>query len=492
MKYPILFLLLISSLCNSLNGQAYKGVLDLEGIITPILTELDKVVNTIELEDAVLASNGNSHENVWESKLRTADPGISNNPMIENIMLSVGDVKANATKHENVWESKLRTASPPITVHSEDLIINAKSIQATGDGSYTLQVEVLTTSGQTSTVDWIVSPNLAANELRLHVDVSATGESTQGQGNNRVTNSDLGDNTAKANNRNNGRSNDSKCCNDGIVATNDNQVIVFDRNTQWFSWEEPTTNTPRPNPIEYLAQSQNSWITILRDSEGTYLSTKMAYTDGEILILNNSDLEDGKYYIEIFDGQDFFRTAFNIGKSRKLPPGKVSVSALGKPVITAAQRKTSAGVLVNKTRQRIKEEGKVRSATNNNNGGRYLTRPCCDKNGGIVMPSGYDALGLDLNSTWRLISEQASIPIPNPIPYFNSINTSWTATLANENGQFIEEMQVSTAPDEMLISTTGLNDGVYIIELEHDGDKFRTNFTIGTGAPSSTAPSKKF
>lgn len=364
MKNQIIFLLLISPLCNSLNAQAYKGVLDLEGIVTPILTELDKVVNNMPIETETASAVGTS------------------------------------------------TTSNP---------------------------------------------------------------------------------QARANNNNNSRSNKDKCCRGEAGGTfyNDDQEILFDASSQWYSWSEPDNNTAIPNPIAVLGQLQSSWVTIVRDAEGTYVSTKMAYTDGLELLLNTSDLDDGGYYIEIFDGQTFYRTAFQMGDKKKSTLGKVKFQGIQKTTISAETRNKLASVLVQKTT--VKESGKiVRSAYNHNNGGRLLARPCCDKSGGVAVPTGYDALGLDINSHWRLIYGQSTTAIPNPIPYFNSINSTWTATLANETGQFLEEMQVSTVPDEMLVSIADLSDGIYILEIEYGGNKYRTNFTIGAGPPASTVPSSRF
>lgn len=127
------------------------------------------------------------------------------------------------------------------------------------------------------------------------------------------------DKTAKANNRNNGRSNKDNCCNDGIVAPAGYEVIAFGLSTQWYIWEEGVGNQDIPNPIPYLKSIASSWEVGLYDGDGVYLIDKSSYISDNELLLSIATLDNGKYYIEIEHDGSFFHTGFEIGGGTKLP-----------------------------------------------------------------------------------------------------------------------------------------------------------------------------
>ena len=229
----------------------------------------------------VSKANGNSHENVWESKLRTANP--NNNQL-----------KGNTNSHENVWESKLIAAGG-----SDVIISNKVEFEDAFLVSYAYAAKEGSISNTPMTED--ISSQVGAdgdNSKRRMIAANLIVEF---------------DKTPKANNRNNGRSNKDRCCSDGITAPSNYQIIAFGLTTSWFLWEEGAGNQEIPNPIPYIQSIESSWDVSLHKGDGEYLIDRSVFIQDNEMLVSIDGLSNGKYFIAIEVEGDIYMTGFSIG-----------------------------------------------------------------------------------------------------------------------------------------------------------------------------------
>lgn len=134
-------------------------------------------------------------------------------------------------------------------------------------------------------------------------------------------------------------------------------------------------------------------------------------------------------------------------------------------------------------------------ATNNNNSRQPPPHSYCCPCPCPSAPMNYDVIVFDLSANWVLFDGQAGdIPIPSPIPYFESLSHRWEVTLYNNNKAGFRSKSVFVQNNELILSIADLEEGSYFIELEAEGEFYATSFTIGPGTqtpPTSTTQSQK-
>jgi len=298
------------------------------------------------------------------------------------------------------------------------------------------------------------------------------------------------DKTPKAtNNNNNGRSNKDNCCDDGIVAPTDYQVLAFGLSSQWYIFDQTAGDVSIPNPIPYLQGISTSWDAVLYNSNTDYISNKAAYVQDNELLLGIEDLAVGSYFIEILHGGDYYVTGFSIGNPnspKPKPMAPVSVRTNPSRVLGKAQVQKHQVIAA-----QLLGELDNKARANNRNNGRSNKDECCSDE--IAAPAGNQVLSFGIGSQWYLFDPvTGDQEIPNPIPYLQSIASVWDAALYTGDVDYLSNKAAYVQDNELLIDITGLPKGKYFIEVLHNDDYYTTGFRIGNSrVPQSTSVLQK-
>jgi len=117
-------------------------------------------------------------------------------------------------------------------------------------------------------------------------------------------------------NKNNGRSNKSRCCRSGVMIQGNYQNIIFKQNSQWsFVGDAKTAAIDCPNPILTLGSVQAEWNIEVRTSEGKFYTDKIINITGSDLILSTLGIANGNYFILISHNGKEYASGFEIGPS---------------------------------------------------------------------------------------------------------------------------------------------------------------------------------
>lgn len=130
----------------------------------------------------------------------------------------------------------------------------------------------------------------------------------------------------------------------------------------------------------------------------------------------------------------------------------------------------------------LSDKEKIAFATNNNNG-RSNKDNCC---GSVTASNNNQLVILDIQSKWYLVdaaSNQQNL-VDNPISMFAQTKTEWEVELRTGEGVYVSQKLIGIQSNKVILSTTGLANGQYYIELLFNGAIYRTAFSKGKNRPN--------
>jgi hypothetical protein len=127
----------------------------------------------------------------------------------------------------------------------------------------------------------------------------------------------------------------------------------------------------------------------------------------------------------------------------------------------------------------LDKKDKLQKTNNNNNNTRSSKGQCC-KNG--VMPQAQVTyVTLNTASKWEIENKTKNtfVACPNPIVSLGNKKAEWSVFLHDGAGLFLQNKLANIANGEFIMSTQGLTNGKYIIEVDDSGVSYVTSFRVG-------------
>ena len=117
--------------------------------------------------------------------------------------------------------------------------------------------------------------------------------------------------------------------------------------------------------------------------------------------------------------------------------------------------------------------------TNNNNNGRSNKGKCCRNE--VAPQSQVTYITLNTVSKWEIENKTNNtfVACPNPIISLGNKRAEWSVFLHDGAGLFLQNKVANIANGEFIMSTQGLTNGKYIIEVEDSSINYVTSFRVG-------------
>lgn len=127
----------------------------------------------------------------------------------------------------------------------------------------------------------------------------------------------------------------------------------------------------------------------------------------------------------------------------------------------------------------LDKKNKIKTGVNNNNNGRSNKSKCCKDERAPQAQVTY--ITLNTVSKWEIENKtnKTFVACPNPIVSLGNKRAEWSVFLHDGAGLFLQNKVANITNGEFIMSTQGLNNGKYIIEVEDSGVSYVTSFRVG-------------